>query len=222
MDIEGLGGETVALLVKEGLINNYSNLYELTKEQVIPLERMAEKSAENMIQGIDASRQIPFERVLFGLGIRYVGETVAKKLAKHYKSIDNLGQATIIDLVTVDEIGIRIAESVVEFFTSNENRIIIERLKQFGVQTEISADKLANLTNKLKGQAFVITGVFESLSRGDLKKLIEDNGGKVSSSISTKTNYIIAGDNMGPSKKTKAEKLNIVIINEFDFKKLLE
>lgn len=221
MDIEGLGGETVALLVNAGLISNYSDLFELTKEQVIPLERMAEKSAENLVRGIEASKQIPFERVLYALGIRYVGETVAKKLAKHYKSIDNLANATIIDLVTVDEIGMRIAESVVEFFASDENKEIIKRLKQFGVQMEISADILANQTDKLKGKIFVVSGVFESLSRDELKKLIEDNGGKVSSSISSKTNYIIAGDNMGPSKRTKAEQLGIPIISEYDFKKML-
>ncbi|MEZ4802888.1 MAG: NAD-dependent DNA ligase LigA [Gelidibacter sp.] len=221
MDIEGLGGETVALLVNAGLISNYSDLYELTKEQVIPLERMAEKSAENLMAGIEASKQVPFERVLYALGIRYVGETVAKKLARHYKTIDNLAQATIIDLVTVDEIGIRIAESVVEFFASEENQKIVERLKRFGVQLEISAEKLAHQTNILKGQTFVVSGVFESISRDDLKKLIEDNGGKVSSSISSKTNYIIAGDNMGPSKKTKAEQLNIPLISEYDFKNML-
>lgn len=221
MDIEGLGGETVALLVNEGLITNYSDLYELTKEQVIPLERMAEKSAENLVNGIETSKQIPFERVLYALGIRYVGETVAKKLAKHYKTIDALSQATIIDLVTVDEIGIRIAESVVDFFASEANRTIIERLKQFGIQLEISAEKLANQTDKLKGQIFVVSGVFETLSRDELKKLIEDNGGKVSSSISSKTSYIVAGDNMGPSKKTKAEQLNIPIISEQDFNNLL-
>lgn len=221
MDIEGLGGETVALLVNAGLISNYSDLYELTKEEVIPLERMAEKSAANLILGVEASKTIPFERVLFALGIRYVGETVAKKLAKHYKSIANLEQASIIDLVTVDEIGIRIAESVVEFFASEENRTIVKRLNDFGVQLEISADILANQTDKLKGQIFVVSGVFESVSRDELKKLIEDNGGKVSSSISSKTSFIIAGDNMGPSKKTKAEQLNIPIISEFDFKKLI-
>ena len=222
MDIEGLGGETVALLVNAGLISNYSDLYELTKEQVIPLERMAEKSAANLIAGVEASKQIPFERVLFALGIRYVGETVAKKLAKHYKSIDNLQRAILIDLVAVDEIGVRIAESVVEFFVSEENRLIVDRLKNFGVQMEISSDILANQTDKLHGQTFVVSGVFESLSRDELKKLIEDNGGKVSSSISSKTTNIIAGDNMGPSKRAKAEQLNIPIITEFDFQDLLK
>lgn len=222
MDIEGLGGETVALLVKEGLISNYADLYELTVEEVIPLERMAEKSAENLVNGIEASKQIPFERVLFALGIRYVGETVAKKLAKHYKSIDALMHAPILDLVSVDEIGERIAESVVEFFSSEENKIIIERLKSFGVQLEISADKLANQTDKLKGLSIVVSGVFETVSRNELKKLIEDNGGKVSSSISSKTSYLVAGDKMGPSKRTKAESLNIPIISEQEFLTLLK
>jgi DNA ligase (NAD+) len=217
MDIEGLGGETVALLVNAGLVSNYSDLYELTKAQVMPLERMAEKSAENLVAGVDISKQVPFERVLYALGIRYVGETVAKKLAKHYKSIKALEKATIIDLVTVDEIGIRIAESVISFFASEENQKIIDRLKSFGVQLEISAEKLANQTDKLKGQTFVVSGVFESLSRDELKKLIEDNGGKVSSSISSKTSYLIAGDKMGPSKRAKAESLSVSIISEFDF-----
>lgn len=222
MDIDGLGGETVALLVKEGLIHNYSDLYELTIEQVIPLERMAEKSAVNLINGIEASKQIPFERVLFALGIRYVGETVAKKLAKHYKSINALMFASLLDLVTVDEIGERIAESVVHFFSMEENKHIIERLRSFGVQLEISAEKLANQTDKLKGQTFVVSGVFETISRNELKKLIEDNGGKVSSSISSKTTYVVAGDKMGPSKRTKAENLNIQILTELEFLDVLK
>ncbi len=217
MDIEGLGGETVGLLVHNGLINNYSDLYELTNEQVIPLERMAEKSAENLIKGIELSKQIPFERVLYAIGIRYVGETVAKKLAKHYKTIDTLSKASLDDLVNVDEIGDRIAESVINFFKTNENIHMIERLKGFGIQLEISADILANQTNKLQGKTFVVSGVFETVSRNELKKLIEDNGGKVSSSISSKTSYVIAGDKMGPSKKNKAEQLNIPLISEKDF-----
>jgi DNA ligase (NAD+) len=222
MDIEGLGGETVALLVNEGLIQDYSDLYELTKEQVIPLERMAEKSAENLIKGIELSKEVPFERVLYALGIRYVGETVAKKLAKHYKSIEALANASHEDLILVDEIGVKIAESVVEFFSSETNREIINRLKKFGVQLEISAEKLANQTNKLEGNIFVVSGVFHTVSRDELKKLIEDNGGKVSSSISGKTNYVVAGDNMGPSKREKAEKLQVNIISEQDFLNLLQ
>ncbi|WP_262733698.1 NAD-dependent DNA ligase LigA [Gaetbulibacter sp. NE] len=217
MDIDGLGGETVALLVNAGLITNYSDLYELTVEQVLPLERMAQKSAENLINGIEASKQIPFERVLYALGIRYVGETVAKKLVKHYKTIDAIKNASEEELVNVDEIGVKIAESVVAFFASEANSSIIERLKHFGVQLEISAEKLANQTNKLEGSTFVVSGVFTSVSRNELKKLIEDNGGKVSSSISSKTSYVVAGDNMGPSKKTKAESLNIPILSEEEF-----
>lgn len=222
MDIEGLGGETVALLVKENLINDYSDLYALKKEEVIHLERMAEKSTDNLIKGIEDSKNIPFERVLYALGIRFVGETVAKKLATHYKSIDNLALATTSDLVTVDEIGTRIAESVVAFFKSEQNQEIIGRLKSFGVQMEICAEKLANQTNKLEGQTFVVSGVFESVSRDELKKMIEDNGGKVSGSISKKTSYVIAGNNMGPSKRSKADQLGIPIISEYEFQEFLE
>ncbi len=221
MDIEGLGGETVALLVNAGLINNFADLYELTKEDILPLERMAEKSADNLIAGIEASKQIPFERVLFAIGIRFVGETVAKKLAKHYKSIDALQNASVEELVNVDEIGTKIAESVVDFFSIEENQKIISRLKSYGVQLEISAEKLANQTNKLEGNIFVVSGVFYQVSRTELKKLIEDNGGKVSSSISSKTNYVVAGDKMGPSKKEKAEKLNVSIISEEDFLQMI-
>lgn len=221
MDIEGLGGETVALLVNEGLITNYADLYELTKEQVIPLERMAEKSAENLVNGIEASKQIPFERVLFALGIRYVGETVAKKLAKHYKTIDALMQASAEDLVSVDEIGERIAESVLEFFASEENKTIINRLKNYGLQLEISAEQLENQSDKLKGVTLVVSGVFETISRNDLKKLIEDNGGKVGSSISSKTSYLVAGNKMGPSKREKADKLGISILSETEFLKMI-
>ncbi|WP_313111117.1 NAD-dependent DNA ligase LigA [Aequorivita sediminis] len=221
MDIEGLGGETVALLVNNGLINNYADLYLLKSEQIIPLERMAHKSAENIVNGIEASKQIPFERVLFGLGIRYVGETVAKKLAKHYKTIDALINASETDLVTVDEIGERIAQSVVSFFALEENLTAIERLKSYGVQLEISAEELANQTDTLSGQVFVVSGVFTKVSRNELKKLIEDNGGKVSSSISSKTDFVVAGDNMGPSKRTKAESLSVAIISEDDFLEMI-
>ncbi|TXE17440.1 NAD-dependent DNA ligase LigA [Psychroserpens burtonensis] len=217
MDIEGLGGETIALLVNEGLISNYSDLYTLTKEQVLPLERMAEKSAENLINGVETSKQIPFERVLFAIGIRYVGETVAKKLAKHYKSSDAIANASVEDLIAVDEIGDRIAESVVAFFSSEDNKENIEKLKSFGLQLAISAEKLANQTDKLKGQSIVVSGVFETISRTELKKMIEDNGGKVSSSISSKTNFLVAGDKMGPSKLAKAETLGVEIISENDF-----
>ncbi|WP_335964358.1 NAD-dependent DNA ligase LigA [Galbibacter sp. PAP.153] len=217
MDIEGLGGETVELLFKEGLIENYADLYTLKKEDIVPLERMAEKSAENLVQGVEKSKEIPFERVLFALGIRFVGETVAKKLAKEYKSIDAITKASVEELVQVDEIGIKIAESVVEFFQNEKNVHIINRLRNYGVQLEISAEQLENITDRLKGLTFVVSGVFEKVSRNELKKLIDDNSGKVSSSISSKTNYVVAGDNMGPSKKEKAEKLGVSIISEEEF-----
>ena len=221
MDIDGLGGETVALLFNAGLVTNYADLYELKKEQIIPLERMAEKSAENLINGIEKSKTIPFERVLYALGIRYVGETVAKKLAKHYKSIDAIAQAGIMDLILVDEIGDKIAQSVVQFFENQENIRIIDRLKSFGVQLE-SGEEDVLLSEKLKGKTFVVSGVFEIYSRDELKKAIEDNGGKVGSSISSKTDYVIAGDNMGPSKLEKANQLKIAIISELDFKQMID
>ncbi len=221
MDIDGLGGETVALLFNNGLVKDYSDLYELTVEQVIPLERMAQKSAKNLVNGIEKSKEVPFERVLFALGIRFVGETVAKKLAKHYKNIDTLSQATLMDLILVDEIGDRIAQSVIEFFENENNKIIIERLKRFGVQFEIIEKFNPNATTKLIGKTFVVSGVFSNFSRDELKKAIEDNGGKVGSSISTKTDYVIAGENMGPAKLEKANQLKTPIISEIEFSKMI-
>jgi DNA ligase (NAD+) len=217
MDIDGLGGETVDLLRKEGLIENYADLYTLQVADVIPLERMAEKSAQNMVAGIAKSKEIPFEKVLFALGIRFVGETVAKKLAKHFKSIDHLMTADFETLISVDEIGDRIAQSIIDFSNDFRNIQLIHRLKSYGVQLEVSAESLENLTDKLQGQTFVVSGVFHQMTRNELKKAIEDNGGKVSSSISKKTHFIIAGDQMGPSKLKKAQELNIPIISEGDF-----
>jgi DNA ligase (NAD+) len=217
MDIDGLGSETVSLLVKNGLIHNYADLYELTVSDILPLDRMAEKSAINLIVGVEASKNIPFERVLFALGIRYVGETVAKKLSKHYKSINGLANASEEELINVDEIGEVIAKSVVDFFSLFENNDIINRLKSYGVQMKISEEELSNQTNKLDGNTFVVSGVFTKVSRNELKQLIEQNGGKVSSSISKKTNFVIAGDKMGPSKRIKAEDLGVAIMTEDDF-----
>ncbi len=217
MDIEGLGGETVALLVNNRLIENYADLYELQKEAVLPLERMAEKSADNLIKGIEKSKEVPFERVLYALGIRYVGETVAKKLALHYKNIDALSQASLMDLILVDEIGEKIAQSVVDFFENQENKILISRLKDFGVQFELVEKESTAISDRFAGQVFVVSGVFERFSREDLKQLIEDHGGKVGSSISAKTNYVVAGDKMGPAKLEKANKLKITILSEQDF-----
>ena len=221
MDIEGLGGETVALLFNNGLVKNYADLYELTVEQILPLERMAQKSAENLVNGVQNSKNIPFESVLFALGIRFVGETVAKKLAKHYKIIDALRNATLMDLILVDEIGERIAQSVIEFFENQENIAIIEKLKSHGIQFEIIEKINPNATNKLEGKTFVVSGVFEQFSRDDLKIAIEDNGGKNASSISAKTDFVLAGDNMGPAELEKANKLGVKIISEVDFVNML-
>jgi DNA ligase (NAD+) len=222
LDIEGLGGETVALLVNEGLIRDYADLYELTADQIIHLDRMAEKSADNLVNGVQASKAVPFERVLFGLGIRYVGETVAKKLAKHYKSIEVLSKATLEDLEQVDEIGIKIAESVVDFFSTEANVQLVSRLILYGLQLQLSEEALSNQTTQLEGLRFVVSGVFETVSRDELKALIDSNGGKVVSSISAKTSYVVAGANMGPSKRTKAESLKVPIISEQAFLEMID
>lgn len=221
MDIEGLGGETVALLFNNNLVKDYSDLYELKVDDILPLERMAQKSAENLVNGVQKSKEIAFERVLYALGIRYVGETVAKKLAKHYKSIDALQNASLMDLILVDEIGDKIAQSVIEFFENQENIRIIERLKQFGVQLELIEKFNPDATDKLAGKTFVVSGVFEKFSRDELKKSIEDNGGKIGSSISAKTDFVVAGDNMGPAKLEKANQLKVPIISENDFLAML-
>ena len=222
LDIEGLGGETVALLVNAGLIRDYADLYELTADQIIHLDRMAEKSADNLVKGVQASKDVPFERVLFGLGIRYVGETVAKKLAKHFKSIEALSKATLEDLETVDEIGVRIAESVVDFFSSEANVQMVARLILYGLQLQLSEEALSNQTTQLEGLRFVVSGVFETVSRDELKALIDSNGGKVVSSISSKTSYVVAGANMGPSKRAKAENLKVPIISEQEFLTMID
>ena len=213
MNIDGLGVETVIQLFEAGLINNSADLYDLTFDQVIPLERMAEKSVNNLLNGLEESKKIPFEKVLFALGIRYVGETVAKKLVKHYKSIEAIRSADLESLVAVDEIGERIAESVVNHFSQPENVSIVERLKTSGLQFEIDESNNIQKSSALEGKTIVVSGVFE-MSRNELKKLIEEHGGKNGSSISGKTDYLVRGDNMGPSKLAKAEKLEVKMISE--------
>lgn len=218
MDIEGLGGETVAQLVREGLINDFTDLYTLRVEQLLPLERMAQKSAENLVNGVAASVKIPFEKVVFALGIRFVGETVAKKLAYHFKSIDTIKVATQETLEAVDEIGTKIAESVVAYFLEEANWVRIEKLRQHGVQLAIDVSQLPKVSSSLlEGKTIVVSGVFEKVSRNELKQLIEENGGKVGSSISSKTSFIVAGDKMGPSKLEKAQKLGIALWDEEKF-----
>tara|TARA_R110002096_G_scaffold436044_1_gene665946 strand:+ start:2525 stop:4537 length:2013 start_codon:yes stop_codon:yes gene_type:complete len=219
MDIEGLGGETVDLLVEAGLIRNYADLYLLKKEELLPLERMAEKSAQNIIDGIEKSKEIPFQRVLFALGIRYVGETVAKKLALHFESMDKLLHASLEDLLTVDEIGQRIAESFTEFFSQEENREMIERLKAAGLQMEMV--KQEGASKKLEGLKIVISGSFERYSRTEIKELIEKHAGKNTGSVSANTDLIVAGEGMGPSKRKKAEDLGVKIIDENQFAEMI-
>lgn len=221
MDIDGLGSETVVLLYQNGLIENVADLYTLDREKLLPLERMAEKSVENLLQGVEASKNKPFTKVLFGLGIRYVGETVAKKLVKAFSSIDRISEAKREQLIEVDEIGDRIADSLLDFFSDHRNIMLIERLRQQGVQFE-SLDKKGSNNTQLEDQKFVISGVFKTISREDLKEKIESMGGIVVSSISAKTNYLVAGEGMGPSKKNKAEKLGIPIIDESTFLNMIK
>jgi DNA ligase (NAD+) len=217
MNIDGLGAETVGLLYEAHLINNYADLYDLKEAQIIPLERMAEKSAQNIVKGIENSKIIPFEKVLYALGIRYVGETVAKKLAKYFKSIDQLMQANFEELNKVGEIGEKIAQSILEFFNNSENNKLIDRLKSYGVQLQMSESSQKLMTEKLKDKKFVVSGVFEKFSREELKISIENNGGIVSGSISKNTDFVIAGDKMGPEKKKKAESLGVTILSEEDY-----
>jgi DNA ligase (NAD+) len=220
MDIDGLGAETIQLIMQNNLINSYADLYHLTFEDLMPLERIAEKSAQNIIDAIAASKQVPFSRVLFALGIRYVGQTVAKKLAKEFGSIDTIANASIEALEAVDEIGTRIAQSVVAFFSSEENRLNIEQLRHAGVQL---SEEISNepTSTKLAGMRFVVSGVFSKYSRDELKALIEHHGGKISSSISSKTSYLVAGENMGPAKKAKAESLGVTLISEEELNTML-
>ena len=222
MNIDGLGTETIDQFFKEGLISNVADLYFLTKEQILPLERMADKSASKAISSIVASKKVPFERVLYALGIRYVGVTVAKKLAYHYQNLTALQSADIENLTKVDEIGGRIAQSLLNWFDVDDNKSLISRLIQAEVQLEIDSAILADRTHILQGLSFVISGVFTNHSRDELKKLIEQNGGKNTASISKKTSYLVAGDKMGPSKREKADNLEVSIISEDEFIELLK
>jgi DNA ligase (NAD+) len=222
MDIEGLGQETIELFYKEGLANSIADLYRLRKEQLLQLERFQEKSAQRILDGLEESKKVPFERVLFALGIRYVGETVAKTLAQKLQTIDNIMAKTKEELVEIDEIGDRIAESIVDFFSKPEHRELVDFLKKQGLQLQLSEEQLSSRTDKLDGLTIVISGTFNRHSRDELKQMIEQNGGKNVGSISKKTNYILAGENMGPSKYEKAKKLDIPIISEEVFLKMLE
>jgi DNA ligase (NAD+) len=232
MNIDSLGAETVAGLYKKGLIQNYAGLYDLTYEQLIGLEfevgeeedqkkrSLQDKSVKNMLAGIEQSKQVPFERVLFALGIRMVGETVARKLVKHFISIERLAEATLEQLINVNEIGGKIAEQVQRFFADEQNRVIVEKLKTKGLQFEMHEDQQALRSNKLEGKSFLVSGTF-SISRDALKELIETNGGRNVGSISKSLNYLVAGDKMGPEKLKKATDLNILIISEDEFMSMI-
>ena len=219
MDIEGIGGETIALLFHQGLLRNIADLYRLQKEQLLPLERMAEKSVDNLLAGVLASKKQPFHKVLFGLGIRHIGETVAKRLAQHFTSMEGLMQANAEDLLAVEDIGEKIVESLHTYFSVTENLQMIQDLRAYGLSFE--AEKIVHASAAFKGKTIVVSGVFEHKSRNELKKMIEDHGGKVGSSISSKTSFVLAGDAMGPSKKEKASKLGIPLVDESTFYEML-
>ncbi|MPM11243.1 DNA ligase [bioreactor metagenome] len=221
MNIDGLGPETVDLFYSLGLIQNTADLYQLTIEKIKDLDGKGEKSAENIINGIEQSKKVPFERVIFALGIRFVGETVAKKIAKSFTNIDELINASKEELINIDEIGEKIAQSILNFFSIETNRTLIQRLKDAGLTLQRSEEERADYTDKLSGLSIVISGVFTHYSRDEYKAMIEKNGGKNVSSISAKTSFILAGENMGPSKLDKANKLGIKIINEEEFLKLI-
>ena len=222
MNIEGLGPETVDQFYQEGMIHDVADLYTLQAADICRLERMGEKSAENIIRGIENSRQVPYERVLFALGIRFVGETVAKKVAKAFPSVELLEAATLDELIHVDEIGTKIAQSILRYFHDEKNLLLVDRLRKAGLRMEADKEDLSGHTDKLQGKSVVISGVFARHSRDEYKALIEKHGGKNVGSISKKTSFILAGDNMGPSKLEKAEKLGIPIMNEDDFLALTE
>ena len=217
-----MGPETVEDLYEAGLIKNAADLYELKINDLLHLERWAEKSARNLLESLRQSKQVPFERVLYALGIRYAGEIVAKRLAQAFHSMDKLEKASWEELIAVDEIGERIAQSVMDYFANEQNRELVERLKNYGLQMEISEEALANRSERLKGLTIVISGTFSQHSREEYKSLIEKHGGKNSGSVSGKTDYILAGENMGPAKLEKAAKLGVKIIHEDEFLKLIE
>ncbi len=217
LNIDGLGEETVALLFDKNLIRDAADLYTLTRDQLLALERFADKSADNAIKSIEKSKTVPFPRVLYGIGIRYVGETTAKKLAQHFGSIDSLAAATVEQLIEVEDVGERIALSIVDFFGDERNRVFIDKLKHAGVQLAIKASDSETISDKLKGMTVVISGTFSRISRDELKELIARHGGRNASSISASTSLLVAGDNMGPSKLEKANRLGIKIIGEDEF-----
>ncbi|MDR0725514.1 MAG: NAD-dependent DNA ligase LigA, partial [Prevotellaceae bacterium] len=216
MNIEGIGEETADLMFEENLIRNIADIYDLTKEQIVRLERMGSRSADNIIEGIAKSKEVPFPRVLYALGIRYVGETTAKKIALAFRSLDAIRNASLDDLLQVDEVGDRIAQSIIQYFADPNNVAIVERLKAAGLKFEIETADNEILSDRLYGKNIVVSGNF-SRPRDELKQLIERHGGKNASGVTSNTDYLIAGDKMGPAKLQKAEKLGVKIISENEF-----
>jgi DNA ligase (NAD+) len=235
MNIEGMGSETISGLFDQDMLRTVADIYDLRAEQLLGIEftvsdefgenpkkrSMQEKSVQNLMAGIEASKQVPFERVLFALGIRFVGETVAKKLARHFKTIDAIASATFEELIEAEEIGDKIAQSILDWFALDDNRNIINRLRSAGIQLAVSEDENASTSSVLQGLTFVVSGVFQHFSRDGIKASIEANGGKVSGSISKKTSYVLAGDNMGPEKRKKAEELGVKVIDESQYQEMI-
>jgi len=217
MNIDGLGSETINLLYQNGLLHNIADIYALKVPDLIRLERLGTKSAYNIKDGAEKSKEVPFERVVFSLGIRFVGETIAKKLAYAFKNIEALEQATYDELISVDEIGGRIAQSVVAYFSDSLNIEMLNRLKESGLQMSLSEEKLQAHGTTLAGLSIVISGTFAKHSRDEYKSMIERNGGKNVGSVSAKTSFILAGENMGPEKLKKAEKLGVKLVDEETF-----
>lgn len=222
MNIDSMGAETIAQLYDAGLVKTIADIYELKKEDLLKIERMAEKSANNLLAGVEASKSVPFERVLFAIGIRHIGETTAKKLAFYYKNIESIKGATLLELLEVGDVGERTAQTIVDYFSNKRIEEILHKLNAAGLQFELSEEQLTNTSEKLKDLSFVVSGVFSKFSRDEIKKTIEQNGGKNVGSISGKTNFVLAGENMGPEKLKKAEKLGVKVITEDEFIKMVE
>ena len=221
MNIDGLGEETIDLLYRQGLLHNIADIYDLKLEDIAAQERLGEKSAQNMLAGIEASKQVPWSRVLFALGIRMVGETTAKKIAKRYNTIDSLQWATIEELCAIEDVGPQIAENIVKYFEDIRNLEILDRLRKAGVTLEAVSNQPSAVSSILQGQTIVISGTFAQHSRDEYKEMIEANGGKNSGSVSKKTSFILAGENMGPEKRKKAEELGIRLVTEEEFLELI-
>jgi DNA ligase (NAD+) len=220
MDIEGLGGETIELLWENGMLKNIADIYDLNPQQLAALPRLGDKSAANILDGVRASKSVPFERVLFALGIRFVGETTAKYIATHFRTLDAIAAATIEELSEAEEVGAKIAVAITEYFADERNRAIVERLKSAGLKFEIEEKQRSS--NALEGKSVVISGKFVGRSRDDMKALVEEHGGRNLAAVSANVDFIVAGENMGPAKRQKAEKLGITILNEEEFMTMIE